>query len=166
MEEESLRFWIIPIVCIVLVGGLFGFMVVQKINVEIPNSIIEQSQMQAMSCNEIKAKDATGLYASLENSRIGRDKIAACNEADAALKKAEQDRLTKLLADPTSFESLSRDLKKFQEQYDSFKEKYETHASETAILKQNMTDFESKLSQTKEQLESMYPQKLAELDLE
>ena len=65
-------------------------------------------------------------------------------------------KLNKLLADPNSLESLSRDLKKFQGLYYSHQELYESHSSEAIILKQNVTDFENQLERIKLKLSQDY----------
>ena len=147
MEEDSLRFWIIPIICFVVIGGVFVIILDYNFNVKYPNAVIELEEMKKMTCPEIKDKVAKNKYWSLENGDFGREKAQGCSEATAAIKKAEKEKLDKLLADPNSLESLTRDLDKFQKLYDSHKEEYDFHASQAAMLKQNVTDFENKLNE-------------------
>ena len=78
MDEESLRFWIIPIICIVTVVGIFSISLEYKVNTVFPNAELERLEMQNMSCEEIVAKDSANDYGTPENSAIGREKAASC----------------------------------------------------------------------------------------
>ena len=156
MEEDSLRFWITPIVCLVAVMGGFVVILEYQVNTAFPNAVAELEEMRKMSCDEIKSKNALNRYWSKENGAFGGDKADGCAAAEAAIKKAEKDRLDELLADPNSFESLSRDLIKFQGLYDSYQELYETHSSEAEILKHNVTDFENQINEINAKLEQKY----------
>lgn len=156
MEEDSLRFWIAPILCLVVGMGVFVVVVEYTINTKIPNAVVELEELRKMSCDEIKAKESLNNYWSDENGKFGGDKADSCAAAEAAIKKAEKERLDKLLADPNSFESLSRDLIKFQGLYDSHKELYDFHSSEANILKQNVTDFENKINEINSKIEQDY----------
>ncbi|QLH10837.1 hypothetical protein [Nitrosarchaeum sp. AC2] len=156
MEEDTLRFWIIPIICLVAVMGLFVIILSYQFNTAMPNAAIELEEMRKMSCDEIKAKDALNRYWSKDNSKYGKDKVGGCVAAELAITNAEKEKLDKLLADPNSLESLTRDLKKFQDLYDSHKELYDYHLSETKMLNQNVTDFENKINEINSKLLNEY----------
>jgi hypothetical protein len=146
----------VPILCLVVAMGVFVVVIEYNINTKIPNAVAELEEMRTMSCEEIKIKDSLNRYWSKENGEYGANKADSCALAEAAIKKAEKERLDKLLADPNSFESLSRDLIKFQGLYDSYQELYEIHSSEAKILKQNVTDFENKINEINSKLERDY----------
>ena len=78
MDEESLRFWIIPIVCIVAVLGIFSVSLEYKVNTVFPNAELERMEIKNMSCDEITAKDSANDYWTSENSQIGKAKATSC----------------------------------------------------------------------------------------
>ena len=156
MEEDSLRFWIIPIICFVAFGIIFAAILDYTFNVKIPSAVVEQAQMKEMSCDEIGVKVSKNLFWSTENEKYAKDRVKACSDAKAAIRKAEQDKLDKLLADPNSLESLTRDLEKSEKLYDTFKEEYALHSSKAEILKQNVTDFENKINEIKSKIQEKY----------
>lgn len=156
MEEDSLRFWIIPIICFVVVMGIFVVILEYNFNTKMPNAEIELAEMQTMTCPEIEAKLEINQFWSMENGAFAREKGQGCADAAAAIRKAEKEKLDKLLADPNSLESLTRDLEKFQKEYDAFKKDYEIHSSQAAILKQNVTDFENKINEIQLKLQEKY----------
>ena len=78
MEEESLRFWIIPIICLVSTVLILSFAADYKINTVFPNAIIEKEELKDMPCSEILLKDAANDYWSKENAKIGKAKAAGC----------------------------------------------------------------------------------------
>ncbi len=79
MEEDALRFWIIPIVCLVSASLIFSVALVYKFNIVFPNAELERLEMNEMSCAEILRKDGANDYWTPENSQIGRAKAAGCN---------------------------------------------------------------------------------------
>jgi hypothetical protein len=156
MGEDSLHYWIVPIICFVAVAGIFAFILEYQINTSHPNAVAELEEMKKMSCDEIKSKHTLNRYWSKDNGAYGKDQADGCAASESAIKKLEKDRLDKLLADPNSLESLSRDLKKFQGLYGSYQELYESHSSEAKILKQNVTDFGNQLDRIKLKLSRDY----------
>ena len=80
MDEESLRFWIIPIMCMVAVMGIFLVTLEYKINTVFPNAELERLEIQKMSCEEIVAKDSANDYWTPETSAMGREKAAGCSK--------------------------------------------------------------------------------------
>jgi len=156
MEEDSLRFWIIPIICFVAVGGIFVVILDYNINVKGPNAVIEFAEMEQMSCSDIESKVAQNLFWSMVNEQYARDKVKSCSDAQAAIRKVEQDKLNKLLADPNSLESLTRDLENFQKLYGTHKEEYDFHSTQADILKHNVTDFENKINEINSKIKENY----------
>ena len=77
MDEESLRFWIIPIVCIVAVLGIFSVSLEYKVNTVFPNAELERMEIKNMSCDEIIAKDSANDYWTSENSQNAAVTIVA-----------------------------------------------------------------------------------------
>jgi hypothetical protein len=78
MEEDALRFWIIPILCLVIVMGFFVFSLDYKINTIFPNAELERQKMKEMTCPEILLKDSSNRYWSSENAQIGKSKALSC----------------------------------------------------------------------------------------
>ncbi|MCE9653433.1 MAG: hypothetical protein K8Q89_10345 [Nitrosarchaeum sp.] len=154
--EDSLHFWIIPIAFLALGVTIFVIIIEYNINVLWPNAATELEEIKKMSCDEIKVKDGNNDYWTRENGKIGKEKADGCVEAELAAKKAEKEKQDAILADPNSLESLTRDLKKFQELYNSTSASYKLHASQAEILKQNVTDFENQVEQIKSKLAKEY----------
>ena len=80
MNEDSLRFWIIPIISLITIAFIFSFTVDYKINVVLPNAEIERNDMKNMLCPEILIKDSFNNYWSPENSKMGRSMSEVCKE--------------------------------------------------------------------------------------
>lgn len=78
MEEESLRFWVIPAVCFAIVAIFLAFTLDYRYNVMYPNAIIEREELKTITCPEILEKQKTGKYWSSENARIGAAKALTC----------------------------------------------------------------------------------------
>ena len=88
MEESSLRFWIIPIICLVVaMGVIFPFILHHQATVIFPKAAIEIDQLKNMSCDEIKSRNALGSYWTTENGKFARDKVVDCKNALKALKE-------------------------------------------------------------------------------
>ncbi|MCE2506775.1 MAG: hypothetical protein J4F36_10005 [Nitrosopumilaceae archaeon] len=81
MEEESLRFWLIPMVCFVAVFIIFAASLDYRYNVMYPNAAIEKEELKTITCPEILEKQKTGKYWSSENARVGAEKALACTPA-------------------------------------------------------------------------------------
>ena len=79
MEEDSLRFWIIPILCLIGTMAIFSITMEYKINTILPNAELERQEMKEMSCPEILQKDAASDYWTPENSKIGKAKAVSCS---------------------------------------------------------------------------------------
>ena len=79
MEENSLHYWIIPIISIIVVAGILSFSLDYKINTVLPNAEIEREKMKVMSCPEILLKDSSNRYWTSENAQIGKAKALSCN---------------------------------------------------------------------------------------
>lgn len=80
MDEESLRFWIIPIISLISIIFIFSFAVDYKINTVFPNAEIERQEMKSMECPELLVKDSFNDYWNAENGKMGREKVAICKE--------------------------------------------------------------------------------------
>lgn len=79
MEEDSLRYWIIPIICIVAIMGVFSVTIEYKVNTIFPNAALEMEEIKKISCPEILAKDAANKYWTPENAAIGKAKAISCS---------------------------------------------------------------------------------------
>lgn len=78
MEEDALRFWIIPIICLVIVMGFFVFSLNYKINIIFPNAELERQEIKEMACPEILLKDSSNRYWTSANAQIGKAKALGC----------------------------------------------------------------------------------------
>lgn len=88
MGENSLRFWIIPIVCLIIILGIiFPYLLYHKTTVIFPNAVIELDEIKKMSCIEITARNSLGSYWTIDNGKIARDKVQDCKDASKALKE-------------------------------------------------------------------------------
>ena len=89
MEEESaLRYWIIPIVCLIIIMGIiFPYILYHQTTVIFPNAVIELDKMKKMSCVEITARNSIGSYLTPDNGKFARDKVLDCKDASNALKE-------------------------------------------------------------------------------
>ena len=79
MEEGSLHYWIIPIICMMAVIAIFSFTIEYKVNTVFPNAELERQEMEKMSCPEIILKDSSNDYWTSENSKIGKTKAVSCS---------------------------------------------------------------------------------------
>ena len=79
MEENSLHYWIVPIVCMIAVIGIFSFSIDYKVNTIFPNAELERQEIKEMSCPEILLKDASNRYWASENREIGKAKAISCS---------------------------------------------------------------------------------------
>ena len=86
MSENSLHFWIIPIIALVMGVAVLGYVLDQKINVIIPNSIVERDELNSMDCPQIKSRHAIGSYWTPSNGEFAREKVKSCLDAEAAYK--------------------------------------------------------------------------------
>jgi len=87
MEEESLRFWIIPIICMVAaMGVIFPFMINHQITIVHPNAAIEIDEIKKMTCEELKTRNALGSYWTSTNGEFARDKVQRCIDAEKEYK--------------------------------------------------------------------------------
>ncbi len=88
MEGNSLRFWIIPIVSMVIIMGIiFPYVMYYKTTVVFPNAIVELDEIKKMSCKEITARNSLGSYWTPDNGKSARDKVKDCKNASIALKE-------------------------------------------------------------------------------
>lgn len=79
MEENSLHFWIIPIICVVGVIAVFSFALEYKVNTIFPNAELERQEIEKMSCPEILLKDSSNRYWTSENRKIGEIRAMSCS---------------------------------------------------------------------------------------
>lgn len=78
MEESALHYWIIPVVCMVMIVPIFAFSLDYKINTIFPNAESEILEIKEMACPEILLKDASNDYWTSENAKIGKAKAVSC----------------------------------------------------------------------------------------
>lgn len=79
MEENSLHYWIIPIISMIAVVAIFSFSLDYKLNTIFPNAELERQEIKEMSCPEILLKDASNRYWSSENREMGKAKAVSCS---------------------------------------------------------------------------------------
>jgi len=79
MEESSLHYWIIPIICLISVITIFSFAIEYKVNTVFPNAELERQEIKKMSCPEILLKDSSNDYWTSENNKIGKVKAISCS---------------------------------------------------------------------------------------
>jgi len=79
MEESSLHYWIIPIICLISVIAVFSFAIDYKVNTVFPNAELERQEIKKMSCPEILLKDSSNDYWTSENNKIGKVKAISCS---------------------------------------------------------------------------------------
>ena len=101
-QEDTLKFWIIPIACFAMVGIFFAFSLEHKFNVVMPNAVLEVEEMKNMSCKQIKEKDSRGSYWTPENSALGREMNSNCTD----IIKAESKRIRDLEYQESKINSL------------------------------------------------------------
>lgn len=87
MEEESLRYWIIPIVCFVSFGLIFTGMMIYKVDTQFPNAEIELNELEDMSCDDLSLRNALGSYWTPNNGQFARDKVNDCKDAKESYQK-------------------------------------------------------------------------------
>ena len=80
MDEDSMRFWIIPILAIIGVAIMFSFSLDHKYNTVIPNAAIELDEIKEMSCIDLTKRNSMGSYWTPQNGKIAREKVDVCKD--------------------------------------------------------------------------------------
>ena len=76
MDEDSIRYWIIPILCMVTaMGVIFPYVLYYQQTVVFPNSVIELDELKNMPCDELSTRNALGSYWTPNNGEFARDKL-------------------------------------------------------------------------------------------
>ena len=84
MDEDSMRFWIIPILAIIGVAMIFAFSLDHKYNTIIPNAAIELDDIKQMSCIDLSKRNSMGSYWTPQNGKIAREKVDVCKDMATA----------------------------------------------------------------------------------
>lgn len=79
MEEESLRFWIIPMICIVVGAAFFSWSLDYRYNTSFPNAELERQEIEDMDCSEIAKNESKSHYWSTDNAELAKSKFLICN---------------------------------------------------------------------------------------
>lgn len=109
MNEDSLRYWLIPILCMTIVIGLiFPYILYNQQTVVFPNAALELDELKNMQCDELTAKNALGSYWTRNNGKFARDKIGDCKDA----KESYQKNLTDIRREGTHQEKLDAGFEK------------------------------------------------------
>jgi len=74
------KFWIIPIIAMIMGASLGGTAIFYKITVVLPSAELELIELQAMKCWEIKEKINNGRFSIPQNGEFARDKLDVCAE--------------------------------------------------------------------------------------
>ena len=120
-EENSLRFWIIPIISLVCISVFLTSVIVNHTLYITPLAEKQTQMITEMSCEEIENFSPDIVLYTPSTRQLFADSTEGCAEATKAVKAKEL--LKEKLKDPTSTESL---LKEFKKQYP-----YKTHYKKT-----------------------------------
>ncbi|MCV0431848.1 hypothetical protein [Nitrosopumilus sp.] len=145
-EENSLRFWVIPIVCGI---GMMIFLSVVGINYVVHTVPLAEKQHQEileMSCDEIEHFPSNAVLYTPTNRKLLSESTDGCAEATKAAKAKQNEILQEKLKDPNSVESL---LKEFRQQsllQSTFQDQYDFHHEESQKLFKDLTAANNKIS--------------------
>lgn len=140
------NFWIIPIIALVIGFAITGVVISHQITTVLPNAAIELLELKAMNCEQIKKRNLTGNYWIPDNGKFAREKVLDCIQVELAIKKAETDRLNKLLEDPNSKESIKKELLQLTKMSYSLRPLFDEHSKQAEILSGNLTDIDYEIN--------------------
>lgn len=143
----------IAVVTLVGVGIIAGFIAYHDQTEIQPKAEAQYMYLQTITCEEVSSFPSSATLYSKENRILLNEKTKACTEAKQAKAQKEKERLDALLADPNSYESLSREYAKLKESLEESQTRYEMLQNETGILQENITQYESRIAEIREKID-------------
>lgn len=138
---------IIAAVILVMVAIVGGFMAYHEYTVIRPQAVAQHDYIQSLSCDQILSFPTTTPLYSKDNRQLLTEKTEKCTEARQLEAQKEKERLDALLADPNSFESLSREYERLTESLAEAKVRYENLTNQTLALQEQITEYENRISE-------------------
>ncbi len=142
------RFWVIPILVLIVGGAIAGGVIYEKYTVIIPKAEAELLELKVMTCSEIKTRNSISSYVLPTNGAFAREKIDACLSAENAIIQLERERVAKLLADPYSQESLEKKLLELIKLSDTNLPIMFEHRKQAQILEDKVNQFRKEINST------------------
>ncbi len=150
-EENSLRFWIIPVVSLVcMVIFLAGVGINYTLNT-VPLAEEQKQQIMRMSCEEIENFSSDIVLYTPVTRQLFAESSEGCAEAKKAVQAKQNELLKEKLKDPTSTESLLKEFKKQSALQETLQPDYEYHLGESEKLHLELTDTKEKIAEIQSQ---------------
>lgn len=134
------------------VGIIAGFIAYYDYTETQPKADAQLKHIQTLTCEQVLSFPSNTPMYSKENRIVLNEKNEQCTKAKQLEAQKEKERLDALLADPNSYESLSREYLKLTESLPELQNKYDTLKNETSILQEKITNATTRLSQVKEKM--------------
>ena len=150
-EENSLRFWIIPIVSLVcMIIFLAGVGINYTLNT-VPLAEKQEQEIIRMNCEEIENFSSDIVLYTPATRQLFAESAEGCAEAKKAVQAKQNEILKEKLKDPTSTESLLKEFKKQSSVRDTLQQDYEYHFGESEKLHMELTDAKKKIAEIQSQ---------------
>ncbi|QMU54881.1 MAG: hypothetical protein GKS07_08330 [Nitrosopumilus sp.] len=150
-EENSLRFWIIPIVSMVCISVFLAGVIINHSLYTIPLAEKQAQEIAGMSCEEIENFSSDNVLYTPSTRQLFADSTEGCAEAAKAVKAKQNELLKEKLKDPTSTESLLKEFKKQSSLQDTLQKDYDHHFDESEKLYLELTDANNKIAEIQSQ---------------
>lgn len=130
-----------------MVAIMGGAMAAHEYIVIRPQAIAQNEYLQSLTCEQIESFPPTTPILSKENRHLFTERIESCTEARQLAAQKEKEKLDALLADPNSFESLSREYERITQSLDESKVRFENLTNQTLVLEQQIIEYENRISE-------------------
>ncbi|MCH9659033.1 hypothetical protein K0U27_10185 [archaeon] len=150
-EENSLRFWIIPVVSLVCMVIFLAGVGINHMLHTVPLAEEQEQEIMRMSCEEIENVSSDIVLYTPTTRQLFTESAEGCAEARKAVLAKQNELLKEKLKDPTSTESLLKEFKKQSALQDKIQPDYEYHLDESEKLRLELTDAKEKIAEIQSQ---------------
>ena len=150
-EENSLRFWIIPVISLVCITVFLTGVIINHALYITPMAEKQTQMITEMSCEEIENFSSDIVLYTPSTRQLFADSTEGCAEATKAVKAKQNEILKEKLKDPTSTESLLKEFKIQSSLQHTLQKNYEYHFDESEKLYLQLTDANNKIAEIQSQ---------------
>ncbi len=143
----------VAVIILVGVGIIAGFIAYHDHTEIQPKAEAQYLYLQTITCEEVSSFPSSTTLYSKENRILLNEKTKTCTEAKQREAQKEKERLDALLADPDSFESLSREYAKLKESLEESQTRYDVLQNETDILQEKIAEYENRIAEIIEKID-------------
>lgn len=143
----------VAVITLVGVGIVAGFIAYHDHTEIQPKAEAQYLYLQTITCEEVSSFPSSTTLYSKENRILLNEKTKTCTEAKQREAQKAKERLDALLADPDSFESLSREYAKLKESLEESQTRYDILQNETGILQEKIAEYENRIAEIIEKID-------------